>query len=408
MDGEEPQPGPGVFAELEVGMHRLALLRDGEQAFPAMLEAIRAARTSVCLESYTVRSDRMGERFADALIERSLAGVEVNLIYDAWGSSVSAAWLQRLHEAGIRTVAFHPLAWDGRVGRLLSPTRAAQVRSSLPPRAGGILSQALSRLMRRDHRKILVVDQVVGFTGGLNIADDYAPAAQGGGGWRDTQIRIEGPAVNELFFYFLTVWRQQGGAPLDPGRYRNEARSPDPKVRILASGLRQERKQIQEAYLQAIKGARRRILITSAYFVPTTRMLKALKSAARRGVAVELMLAGTTDIPPARFAAQSFYGSLLTAGARIYEWYGRVLHAKTAVVDGSWGTVGSTNLDTLSLRMNLEVNAVFDDEGFASAMEKMFDEDLEQCVEIHLDDWRRRSWGARLVSWFIGRFRRWL
>lgn len=373
-----------VYADLVVGAHRVALLRDGEQAFPAMLEAIHGARSTICLETYILRSDRTGERFAEALIERASAGVEVNVIYDAWGSRVSGAYLRRLHEGGVRTLAYHPIAFDGRIGRMLN------------------------RLVRRDHRKMLVVDKRVGFTGGLNVADDYASVADGGGGWRDTHIRLEGPAVFELLSYFLSVWRKQGGAPIDGPRYTHEGRRPDPKVRVLGNGPRRDRKFIRDAYLSAIDRAKRRILITNAYFIPTARMMKALKNAAKRGVAVELLLAGTTDLPAARFAGHTYYAALLQAGVRIFEWYGRVLHSKTAVVDGKWGTVGSTNLDTLSFRTNLEINTVFEDEGLAWVMERMFDEDLEQCVEVHLEEWRRRPWHHRLVSWVASLFRRWL
>ncbi|HEY0840858.1 MAG TPA: phospholipase D-like domain-containing protein, partial [Vulgatibacter sp.] len=217
-----------VYADLVVGAHRLALLRDGEQAFPAMLEAIRGARSTICLETYILRSDRTGERFAEALLERAAAGVEVNVIYDAWGSRVSSAYLRKLASGGVRTLAYHPIVFDGRLTRMLN------------------------RLVRRDHRKMLVVDHSVGFTGGLNIADDYAPTAEGGGGWRDTHLRLEGPAVLELLGYFLHNWRRQGGAPLDERRYVHEGRRPDPRVRILGNGPRRDRKFVRDAYLRAI------------------------------------------------------------------------------------------------------------------------------------------------------------
>lgn len=373
-----------VYAERVVGMHRLALLRDGEQAFPAMLEAIRSARSTICLETYILRSDRTGERFAEALIERAQAGVEVNVLYDAWGSSVSAPYLAKLHSGGVRTLSYHPIAFDGRIGRMLS------------------------KLIRRNHRKTLVVDQRVGFTGGLNIADDYAAVAEGGKGWRDTHLRLEGPAVFELLAYFLAVWNREGGAPVDERRYRHDGRRPDPKVRVIGNGVRLDRKLVRDAYLRAIKGARKRILITNAYFIPTLRLVRALKAAARRGVQVELILAGTTDLISARWAARSFYTPLLGAGVRIFEWYGRVLHAKTAAIDGVFGTVGSTNLDTLSLRYNLEINLVAEDQGFAEELERMFDDDLEHCVEIYLDEWMQRPLYAKLASWFLSLFRRWL
>ncbi|AKU91025.1 phospholipase D-like domain-containing protein [Vulgatibacter incomptus] len=373
-----------VYAQRAVGTHRLALLRDGEQTYAAMLDAIAKARSTICLSTYILRSDRTGERFAEALIERARDGVEVNLLYDAWGSSVSSDYLRRLREGGVRVVAFRPF----------------RLKSRLASTVGGYL--------RRDHRKILVVDKEVGFTGGVNIADDYAPLKDGGGGWRDTHLRLEGPAAYELLAFFLYVWMREGGAHLDPTRYRHEGRRPDPKVKILGNGLRRELKLLRKAYLEAFKSAEDRIRITNAYFVPTPRILRALKNAARRGVRVDLIVAGTTDVPAIRFASQGFYGGLLRAGVRIYEWHGRVLHAKTAVIDGRWSTVGSMNLDTLSIRMNLEANAIVEDEAFACDLERMFAEDLESCGEVVLRDLRVRPLLNQIVSWIVWRLRRWL
>lgn len=374
-----------AFATLQVGRHRLALLRNGEQAYPAMLEAIASARSFICLETYIFRADATGRRFAEALEERARAGVEVSLLVDGWGSPLPSWFIRRLRKAGVRFLPYNPLRFSFRA-----------------------LRWRTARVWRRDHRKILVVDHRIGFTGGINIGDDYASEAHGGGGWRDTHLSIEGPAVSELLYLFLRTWEREGGAPLDVARYRNDGRRPDPKVRIIGSDLRRGRKLIKEAYVRAIRLATKRIWLTSAYFMPTGKVLRSLKAAARRGVDVRLLLAGTTDIPAARYAAQSFYPALLRAGVRIFEWNGTVLHAKTAQVDDAWCTVGSSNLDSLSLRLNLEANAIVEDEAFALALGRLFEEDAQESVEIEWQWFRYRPLLDRILSFVLGRLHRWV
>lgn len=377
---DAPADPPRAFAEIEVGAHRLALLRDGEQAFPAMLRAIAAARRTICLETYIFRDDRTGRRFGDALAERSRAGVEVNLLYDAWGSAVSAGYIDALRAAGVRTLAFRPIDF----------------------------SSPFEKVARRDHRKSLIVDSRVGFTGGMNIADDYASLADGGGGWRDTMLQLAGPAAAELQYMFLRTWRRSGGATVDERRYGYDNRRPDPLVRIVGTDFRRRRRWVRDEYRHAIERARRRIWISNAYFLPPLRLIRALSQAASRGVDVRIMLAGTTDVPAVLLASRSIYGHLLKAGVRLLEWRGRVLHAKTAVVDGRWSTIGSSNLDPQSLRKNLEVNAIVEHEGFAAAMERMYEEDLGYCDEITADRWQRRSLLERAVSWTAYLARDWL
>lgn len=372
------------FAEMDVGAHRVALLRDGAQAFPAMLAAIASARATICLETYILRADPIGWLFAEALAERARAGVEINLLFDAWGSSLPGAYLDFLHGAGVRTLAYHPIRFSG--------SRRALVE----------------RLARRDHRKSLIVDSHVGFTGGINLSNDYAAVEDGGGGWRDTHLRLEGPAVLELEYFFRRTWRRAHGAPLDERRYGTDGRRPDPLVSIASSHLRRSRASIREAYRDAIRGARERVWITNAYFLPQIRLLRALTNAAKRGVDVRLMIAGTTDVPAVLFASRSIYDRLLQAGVRLYEWNGRVMHAKTAVIDGRWSTVGSSNLDAQSLRQNLEANAIVRHPGFAAAMERMFLEDLASCDEINAERWQRRPAWLRAASWGAYLLRRWL
>ncbi len=384
---QAPSPGvsgPPPAAEVQIGANRVALLRDGGEAYPAMLDAIQRARSSICLETYIFREDETGRRFATALCERAQAGVEVNLLYDDWGSTLSPELVHRLHVAGVRTLAFGPVAkgrlWDRLVGRL----------------------------RRRNHRKSLVVDGGVAFAGGLNVSDDYAAASAGGRGWRDTHVRMVGPAAAELERMFLDTWRTSRGAALSEERYRRGTPEPDARVRIVGNEFRKDHKFIRKAYLSAIQRATRRVHLTHAYFLPPARVMRALQRAAQRGVEVSVILAATTDVPVLLMAARGLYGKLLRSGVKVYEWTGRVLHAKTAVVDGVWSTVGSTNLDSMSLRSNLEVNAVFEDAELGAAVEAMFEDDLKSCVQVTLEAWKKRPWTERFLSWLAYRFRDWL
>ncbi len=324
---------------MEVGTHRVTLLRDGEHAYPAMLDAIARAKRYVCLETYILRSDKTGERFANVLIERAKVGVEVSVLYDAWGSSLSVAYVQRMREAGVRMTAFHPLHFNG-------PRR-----------------EAFAKMTRRDHKKTLIVDGHVGFTGGINLSDDYAPEEDGGAAWRDTHLCLEGPAALELEYFFLHTWRRGERPALRRAALRlSHGRRADPQVRIVSNDLRHGRTAIRDMYRSAITGAKERIWITNAYFLPTLRLLMNLVRAARSGVDVRIIVAGTTDVTAVLLASRALYQRLLASGARIFEWKGRVLHAKTAVIDRRWCTVGSSNLDYQSLRHNLEVNAIIEDE----------------------------------------------
>lgn len=371
------------FAQVTVGETRLALLKDGEQAYPAMLEAIASAKRSICLETYILKDDQVGRRFADALARRARDGVEVNLLYDAWGSSVSAEYLRTLEEAGVRVLPFQPVRFRGR------------------------LQAVLARVFRRNHRKALIVDGTVAFTGGLNLSNEYASLEDGGGGWRDTHVRIEGAEAHELERLFLGTWRAHKGAALDDARYQAPRRTSS-KVRIIGNHFRKDRKDIRAAYVRAFAQAKTSIHLTHAYFLPPNRVLRELKRAARRGVEVTVILAAATDVTLVLLAARGLYASLLKTGVKVFEWEGRILHAKTAVVDGRWATVGSANLDGLSLRQNLEVNAVVEDEGFAQAVERLFKDDLAHCRRITPEWLDARGPLERLVSWLAGRLRRWL
>ncbi|NOK05675.1 MULTISPECIES: cardiolipin synthase ClsB [Myxococcus] len=347
------------------------LLRDGAEAYPAMLEAIRGARRYVRLETYMFVSDAVGELFGEALAEAAERGVHVKVLYDAVGSWTSRrSFFSGLRARGVDIRAFKPFS----------------------------LSRGLRHLLRRDHRKILVVDGEVAFTGGVNISAHWAPA-ESGAAWRDDVLRIEGPAVHELERCFSATWRM-----MFQGRFHRLTRrlerlhNPPPRHGAVGLAVLSSRRSIHRAYLHAIRRARRSVLVAAAYFIPDRRMVMALREAARRGVEVHLLLNARSDHPILEFMARAFYERLLGAGVRIFEWQRGVLHAKTAVVDGVWGTIGSFNLERLSLAFNHEVNAVFADRRLGQQLEDSFRTDCGDCREVTLAEFRRRPLWQKLLE----------
>ncbi|MEM9729985.1 MAG: phospholipase D-like domain-containing protein [Myxococcota bacterium] len=366
----------------------MTLLRDGEQAFPAMLEAIRAATREVLLEMYWFGSDKIGRRFAEVLSERAEAGVRVRVIYDAVGSLQSdSRMFAKMRAAGCEVEQHNPIApWRARF--------------------------RIGVINNRDHRKLLVVDRRVGFTGGVNLGDPWAPLRDGGEGWRDDTIRIEGPAVEQMRAIFMHSWRHI----VDPGLESAPSVAPPPSapmpsgsgVRVLANHFYRERRAIRRAYLRRIARAERTVYITNSYFIPDARIRRVLRQAAQRGVDVRVMIPGKSDSFAARHAARSLYGRLLRSGIRLYEWHRSVLHAKTAIVDGAWCTVGTYNLDYRSWRFNLEVVAAVEDATVAGAMERQFQDDLADAKEVSHAAWKRRPWLVRMLDRFFYSFRKML
>ncbi len=388
----EPQVTPvgrHAFASSVVGPNHVSLLRDGLQAYPAMLAAIAQATRTIFMETYTLQNDATGARFVEALCHKARAGVLVLLMYDDWGSRLPDSVRRTLLDAGVFVHVFRPL----QLTRL--PTRFLQ------------------RLTRRNHRKSLIVDSVNGFTGGLNIADEYAAIIDGGHGWRDTHLQVEGPAVRQLEQLFLKTWRTHAKTPVSQTAFTravpaNGAAETSPKLRFIGNEFGLARKQIRKAYVEAIAHARSRILITNAYFLPPPRVLKSLLTAARRGVRVKVIIGANTDVKLVLYAIRGLYSLLLKAGVEVYEWHERILHAKTAVIDGHWSTVGSSNLDSMSLRRNLEVNAVLDDVTFGAAMERLFNEDLARCQQVTRETVNSFGWPTRALSFLALRLRAWL
>jgi cardiolipin synthase A/B len=371
--------------------NQLRLLRNGEAAFPEMLAAIGAADKQILLEMYWFASDGIGRKFAAALSAAAERGIEVSIIYDAVGSVAARDdMFEGLARAGVRVIEFNPIApWKRRF--------------------------RLAKLSRRDHRKILIVDGKIGFVGGINIADYWLPMEDGGSGWRDDMLRLEGPAVAGLSDCFARVWARLRGPPLSASgfglspRVPASGRSPrGPAVLVLGQQFLRTQHQISRAYLYYLRRAERRIFIANSYFVPDGRILRALARAARRGVDVRIMVAGQSDVDLVRHASRAVWGRLLRAGVRIFEWDDSVLHAKSAVVDGLWSTTGTFNFDHLSLRWNLEVNVSVLDAHFASRLEDSFLQDFEQCREVFAVDFRFRSLGLRVLEFLAYRLRKFL
>jgi cardiolipin synthase len=379
-------------ADLRYALHTRAflpgnhvdVLRDGGRAYPAMLAAIAAAREYVHLETYILVADRTGRRFGQALIERARAGVDVRLLYDALGSiGLGSDFVNELRHAGVKTEAYNPIA----------PWRPA------------------FSLHQRDHRKILVVDGRMGFTGGMNISDDYAAVEDGGVGWHDMHCQITGPAVGDLARLFRRSWIKAGGDHFHLRETRSEesAISDDAALAcILGNEGRRKKTPIRRVYLHAIRRAQHTIAITNAYFIPDRGIRRALVNAVARGVQVRVVVPARSDVPAVQWATRHLYAHLLRAGVKVYEWAGRMVHAKTAVIDEVWSTIGSSNLDYRSLTVNLEVVAIVIDRTFGRRMAEQFMLDVVESDEIRLEAWRKRPWWHRPIEWFFFQLRSWL
>lgn len=357
------------------------LLQDGVQAFPAMFAALRQARESINLEYFIFEDITCnGVRLSDVLIGRMQHGVAVNVIYDGFGSRQSPpALFQRLRDAGARIAEFDPL----------DPLAA---KTGWSPN-------------HRDHRKIMVVDGRIGFTGGINLDKVYENPPSAGipangdtqhAYWRDTAIRIEGPAVAELQKLFFATWKQQKGPPVAPVNYFPQlARKGIETIRIIGSAPGDERPLYYISLMTAVLSAAHRVWLSSGYFVPPHPEREDLARTARAGVDVRIIVPSYSDVPATVAAARASYGDLLEAGARIYEVHNAVLHSKLATVDGVWSTIGSSNLDRRSVVFNNEVDAIILGRATAAQVEDVLRQDMAMAREITLAAWRRRSLGER-------------
>ncbi|UGQ47839.1 cardiolipin synthase [Massilia endophytica] len=365
------------------------LLFDGPATMAEMMKAIAQAKNHINFETYIFDQDELGEKFANLLIQKQREGVTVNVIYDSVGTiGVPQEFFDRMRQGGIRLVAFNPV-------------NPAKVRGN-----GW-------KVNNRDHRKMLIVDGRVGFTGGINISDTYSksspfrsktrPRDKSDVGWRDTHVKIEGPAVQAMQWLFIQHWANQDAEDLrDADYFPKPVVAGDKVVRVLGSepGGKYE---IYRALLLAIQEAKKSIHITCAYFVPDDQTLQALIDAAKRGVDVKLVLPSVSDSGLVFHAGRAFYTQLLEAGVKIYELKLSVLHAKTVVIDGVWSTVGSTNIDTRSFLHNAEMNVIVMGDAFGLEMENAFKEDLRNSNEVTLKAWKNRGIGTRFKE-FMARF----
>ncbi|MBX3261934.1 MAG: cardiolipin synthase B [Labilithrix sp.] len=363
----------------KVGGDEVRLLRDGVEALPAMLAAIAAAEREVLLEMYWVAPDAVGTRFRDALVDKARAGVTVRVIYDAVGSlTLTPSFWAPLVDAGGEVREYHPL----------SPFRPAF---------------DLARIEERNHRKILVTDGGRGFTGGINLARPWLPLEDGGEAWRDDMIEVIGHAAAELRTLFYKTWRRMGirrlphdplGSLSLPKDLVPLSRRPLGRVYVLAS-LRRSRRNLRREYLTRLNRAERSIEIANSYFIPDRSVRSALYRAVLRGVRVRVLVPSKSDVAVVQFALEALYESLLRNGVEIYCHSGPMMHAKTAIIDDRFATIGSYNLDERSRTKNLEVNVAVEDAAFATYVRKWFDRDLESSTHLDLYEWRARPLARR-------------
>lgn len=371
--GKKPRPFPHMPpADVRIGDGTITSYTYGADLYDDMLAAIAGARHQVLLESYIWKGDAIGERFKQALYAAAARGVEVYAIFDGFANLVVSPRFKR----------FRP------------PVRVLRY----PVYAAGLRFFDLRRY-GRDHRKILVVDDEVAFVGGYNIGSAFATE------WRDTHVRITGPGVFDLKRTVADFWnlnrRGRRSGPL-----LLEAPSDwEPRIRVHRNVPRLWMFPIRGLYLEAINRATKNVWLTQAYFIPDAGFVAALQHAARRGVDVRILVPEKSNHIVADWISQGYYGELLDAGIAIHRFQGAMVHAKTATVDGAWSTVGTANIDRLSMTGNYEVNVEFIDRSMARQMEKIFLTDLENCVRLTREDWDARGWQKKVAEAFLGPLR---
>lgn len=374
-----------LHGSLFIEGNTVMILYKGTESFEAIFDRIEKARSLICLQFYIFRNDETGREIADLLKKKAKEGVKIHILYDHFGSlGTPEDFWNDLKCAGIKILASRPFKWS-------SPFHYAH----------------------RDHRKLIIIDGVEAFTGGLNIANEYRGfhLRLKKAGWRDTGIMLRGPVVSWLFQTFRMTWKTWGGAPIplmDLSLIPHDDSESNPGLSVIpifASSSKGRRKMRKLLYY-SIHHAKKSILLTTAYFTPSRRMIDSLEEAVRRGVAVNLLLPGKSDVPAAHYAGRAFFARLLKRGIRIYNYQGEVLHAKSYVFDGCWSIVGSANLDFQSLRWNDEGNVGILDGEFGKKMTDVFEEDLRNSVEIREGDWIKRPLKERLMEWFFVLFRR--
>ncbi len=347
-------------------------LENGDRIFPAMLDAIRSARKTITFETYIYWSGKIGQTFADALQERARAGVKVHVLLDWVGSAkIDQALVDALESAGVEVERYHEPSWTH-----------------------------LTRMNNRTHRKLLVIDGQVGFTGGVGIADQWTGNAQDSAHWRDSHFRIEGPAALQLQAVFMDNWMKATGRVVHSADYF--PKTPDGgkiPAQMFSSSPTGGSESMHLMYLLSIASAGQSILLSNSYFVPDELAIRALMAAARRGVKVKIILPGDyIDTAVVRRASRARWGELLEAGVEIHEYQHTMFHCKIMIVDGFLVSTGSTNFDNRSFRLNDEANLNIYDNGFAEEMTRVFENDLARSKRITLEMWRARPWTEKLLE----------
>ncbi|MGD9929794.1 MAG: cardiolipin synthase [Mangrovibacterium sp.] len=354
--------------------NEVKILKNGEQAFPAMFQAMEKARHHIHIEFYIIESDTVGNQLRELLILKAREGVEVRVIFDDVGSwQLPKKYIRSLEEAGVRIDCFMKVRFP----------------------------MLTSRVNYRNHRKIIVVDGEVAFVGGLNIADRYLHGTRQLGGWRDTHLMLKGGAATGLQVIFMADWFFVSKEILKGRKYFRYLTHGEGKlVQMVASGPDSDWESIGQAYFSAIASARERVFIATPYLIPTTEIANAMKVAALGGIDVRILLPQKSDAITPKWSTDSYVGELLEAGVKIYFYQPGFMHSKLIVVDGVFSSVGTANFDFRSLETNFEVNAMIYDEGVATELERQFFQDLAQSREILLDDWRKRHWWAKIKESF--------
>ena len=360
--------------------NQITLLQNGEAYFPAIEAALDRAVHEIYLESYIFENDNTGRRIAEALRRAAFRGVKTHVLIDGFGSkSLPKTMVDYLETAGVMVLKFRPK---------ISPWTLRRQR------------------LRRLHRKIVVVDQEIAFVGGINIIDDMDMPGQTSPRY-DYAVSVEGPLVKQIHDSTRRVWSRVAWTRLRPGWGRDnyrQAPSTEPRGRMRSAFLVRDnirhRRDIEDAYLQAIEQAQFEIILANAYFLPGLNFRHALLDAAGRGVRVILLLQGRVEYRLLHYASQALYGSFLDAGLEIYEYHKSLMHAKVAVIDEHWATVGSSNLDPFSLLLSLEANVVVDDENFAKELKQSLEQAIKMGARrIFENSWRTQPIRVRLASW---------
>jgi len=353
--------------------NHIEILNNGEEKFPKLIEELKKAAKSIHLDYYIIKDDVIGSQIFDILCEKAKGGIQVKLIYDDVGSSISKEGMTKLKMSGVEAFPYMPV----------------------------LFSRLAHKANYRNHRKIVVIDNEIGFLGGINIKDKYINPNKQGLYWRDTHIMIKGEAVIDLQYLFISDWYFVSGQKIDLNevRYENKQEiSSHIPTSILGSDYGKNNQTIMEAFFGMITSAREEILITTPYFIPDESIFNALKITSKSGVKIKLIIPEKTDIRTAFYASQTYLKDLLISGVEVYFYTKGLMHSKTMIIDSLISTVGSTNMDQRSFNLNAEVNAFIHDKTIAEKLKFSFEEDLKDCYKLRLQDLKNRPWYVKVLS----------